>query len=84
MWLGNMSLDEIQKRAGVDFPSELIEFMSDKKQEAAENIKYGFWHCFDMPFMIVCGDEDTAKFIYNHLKDKSKDFIKPLQIGIQE
>lgn len=80
--LGNLGLDEIQKRAGVSFPAELVEWMTDKRQEEASNIKAGMWHCFDLPFMLVCGDLPTAEKIYSYLKPITKDFKVQMQIGI--
>jgi hypothetical protein len=80
--LGNLKLEEIQKRAGVVFPAELIEWMSDKHQAEAVNIKTGKWHCFDMPFILVCGDRQTAEKIYDYLEPLQKDFKVPLRIGI--
>jgi len=68
MMLGNLSLDHIQKRVGVIFPDSLISFMEPKNQANAKNIQSGYWHCFDIPFMLVCGDVDTAIEIFDHFK----------------
>jgi len=35
IYLGNLSIDEMEKRSGVDFPQELKEFMNPRKQEGA-------------------------------------------------
>lgn len=81
--LGNLSIAQIEKRAGVEFPIELIEFMNLTHQSDANNIKSGKWHCFDIPFMLVCGDMETATKIYSYLKDQSSKFKEVLQIGIE-
>jgi len=80
--IGNLSLDEMQERAGFDFPKPLIDYMVDRRQESASNVKTGMWHCFDIPFTLVCGDKETATEIYNHLKAMSPEFKEPLQISI--
>lgn len=82
MMLGNLNIEEMQKRAGVTFPQELVEYMTPRKQEAASNIKAGKWHCFDIPFTLVCGDRDTATEIYKHLSPMSSDFKEKMQISI--
>lgn len=82
--LGNLSVKEIEERAGVEFPEKLIEFMNTNHQEKAENIKAGKWHCFDMPFNLVCGDMETASTIFDHIKDKSSDFKQQMQISVQQ
>lgn len=84
IFLGNLSVTEIQTRAGVEFPAELIEWMNQNKQESASNIKPGLWHCFDIPFFLACGDMETAVFVYSHLKELSSSFKEVMNIGIQE
>lgn len=80
--LGNLSVDEIERRSGVVFPDDLKEFMNSRKQESAANVREGCWHCFDVPFNLVCGDVRTATVIHDALKGMSAEFKKPLQISI--
>ena len=82
IYLGNLSIEEIESRAGVSFPEELKKYMDTRRQESASNIKNGKWHCFDIPFILVCGDIEVATEIHNHLKDFSSDFKEQLQIAI--
>lgn len=82
IYLGNLSIEEIEKRSGVDFPEELKDYMSTRKQESASDVKQGEWHCFDIPFLLVCGGMETATEIHNHLKGFSSDFKEPLQITV--
>ena len=82
--LGNLSVEDIEKRAGVKFSDELVEYMTPRRQQNADNVKEGFWHCFDLPFNLVCGDIETATEIHNHLKSFSEDFKEPLQISINK
>lgn len=84
IFLGNLSIEEIESRSGVKFPEGLVEYMKPRKQEKAANIKHGKWHCFDIPFNLVCGDMVTAKKIYDYLKPLSKDFKEQLQISLDE
>lgn len=80
--LGNLSIEEMECRSGVKFPDELVEYMTPRKQEQAGSVGNGKWHCFDIPFNLVCGDMETATEIHNHLSPFSKDFKKPLQISL--
>ena len=82
MMLGNLSLGEMQARAGVDFPKELVDYMEPRRQQKAEKIGTGEWHCFDFPFTLLCGDQETAKEIFDHLKPLSKQFKESLKIAI--
>lgn len=84
IFLGNLTIEEIQHRAGVTFPDALIDYMKDRHQDKAENIESGKWHCFDMPFSLACGDMETATVIHNHLKPLSSQFKEPLSISLQK
>ena len=80
--LGNLSVSQIEKRLGIDFPEEIREFMKSNYQSNASNIAKGKWHCFDIPFHIICGDMDTATKIYDSVKDRSEDCRESLQFSI--
>jgi hypothetical protein len=81
--LGNLSVEEMEQRTGAVWPDELKQYMADKHQSHANDIRPGKWHCFDIPFMLVCGDMDTAQAIYDYLSPMHADFQTPLQIGVQ-
>ncbi len=83
IYLGNLSVDEIERRTEVAFPQKLKDFMGSCRQNSASNIGKGEWHCFDIPFILVCGDIETATQIYNQLQGLSSSFKEPLQISIQ-
>lgn len=81
--LGNLSIEDIERRTGVRFPEELRDFMGNSRQEIATDIAEGKWHCFDLPFIIVCGDSKTAETIYKHLSPLSSQMKGLLQIGVK-
>jgi len=81
--IGNLTIKEIESRAGVEFPPELKGYMEPRHQAEASKIKAGKWHCFDIPFTLVCGDMETATQIHNHLKGLAANFTRPLQISLQ-
>lgn len=80
--LGNLNVKQIEKRLGIEFPEEIREFMNKSHQPTAENIKKGKWHCFDMPFNLVCGDKETATKIFESVKNKSIDCKEQLQFSL--
>jgi hypothetical protein len=81
--LGNLSVSQIENRLGIEFPDEIKEFMKKTHNPSATNIAKGKWHCFDIPFVMVCGDLEVATKIYDSLKDKSDQCKEPLQFSIQ-
>lgn len=59
--LGNLTLKQIEDRTGIELSVEDRAELNGMRQEKAENIVSGKWHCFDLPFMVVCGDKQTAE-----------------------
>lgn len=82
--LGNLSIYQIEDRLGIMFPEEIREFMIKNHQPTANNIAVGKWHCFDIPFNLVCGDFETAEKIFNSVKDRHNECKTTLQISIQQ
>jgi hypothetical protein len=82
--LGNLGMDEIEERLGIVFPSEIKQFMENNRQMDASNIQKGKWHCFDIPFIIVFGDIETGKKVYEALKPFASECKKALEFCIAE
>ena len=80
--LGNLSVSQIEKRLGIEFPEDIREFMKQTHQAEASNIGKGKWHCFDIPFILVCGDMQTATKIFEGLKPQSDKCKEALQISL--
>lgn len=81
--LGNQSVSQIEERLGIEFPEDIREFMKQTHQAEASNIAKGKWHCFDIPFNLVCGDVEIATKIFNSVKDKSSECKCQLQFSLQ-
>ena len=71
IYLGNLSVKQIEERTGITLSDTDREYMNTNRQEEVNNtaLKKGKWHCFDMPFMIVTHDKKTAD-IYKKLFEK--------------
>jgi len=82
MMLGNLPVKQMEQRLGIEFPQDVSDFMNQNHQANANDIKTGKWHCFDLPFHLVCGDLETATKIYNSVKDRSSECKVTLQISI--
>jgi hypothetical protein len=80
--LGDLSVSEIEERLGVDFPEDIREFMKQNYQPKAENIAKGKWHCFDIPFNLVCGDMETATKIYESIKGRAGECKEGLRFSL--
>lgn len=82
IFLGNLTIDDMENRTGVKFPVELREMLEQSHQDEASNVAEGKWHCFDIPFFMVCGGRPMAQRVYDLLKADAGKFKQPLQIGL--
>jgi hypothetical protein len=80
--IGNLSLDEMERRTGVQFPQELRSYLEANHQDKASDVAPGKWHCFDVPFKIVCGSVEVADLLREHLDPLVANFKEPLQVSI--
>jgi len=84
IYLGNLLISDIEKRLGIVIKQEHREWFIEHHQSNAQNIKTGKWHCFDIPFTIVCGDMETAVFVNDALKEFSSQMKTQIVISIDE
>lgn len=82
--LGNLSISQIEKRLGITLTDEEIQFFNSTHQARAENIAKDKWHCFDIPFNMVCGSQDFAAKVYEILKPYSCMMNEILRISINK
>lgn len=80
--LGDLTVEQMEKRLGIEFPKEIQDFMKENHQDNASNVKPGKWHCFDIPFVIVCGDVEVATKIFDSVKHRSKEVKEQLQFSV--
>lgn len=82
--LGNLSVREIQDRLGITFPDDLVSYMESTHQPIAGGVQVGQWHCFDVPFTIVCGGMPVAERIYHAIKHRSGECKCSLEFVLAE
>jgi len=80
--LGNLTVQQLEKRLGIVLINDEREFLTSTRQPGASNIEKDKWHCFDIPFNMVCGSRDFATKVYEVLKPYSDKMIEPLQVSI--
>ena len=82
--LGDLLVNQIEERTGITLSEDDREYMIAHRQAAVNHtpLKDGMWHCFDMPFMVMVHDKQTAEFYRDMLGkyDWSK-CREALQIG---
>ena len=59
--LGNQTPEQIANRLHISLSEADTTMLYETWQQKAEDIAQGMWHCFDIPFMMVCGDKPTAE-----------------------
>ena len=67
IYLGNLSIEQIEKEYGVIFSEEDRQWLSEHHQDKADNIRKDKWHFFDIPRIIVVGSYEFRNEIYDRL-----------------
>ena len=82
--LGNLTVEQIENRLGIELTDDERILLKQSRQQEASNIKPDRWHCFDMPFTVVCGSYETASKINDILSPYSKQMTGQLTLSIIE
>jgi hypothetical protein len=80
--LGNLTVDNMLERLNIKLSTEDREWLGKTRQNKAENVEIGKWHCFDIPFTILCGDTSTAKHIFDILSPYGDAMEEQIRIAI--
>ena len=81
--LGNLTVQEMEKRLGIILTDDERQFLISTRQPKADKIEKDKWHCFDIPFDLVCGSMEFATKVYEVLKPYSDQMIEQLQVSIE-
>jgi len=84
IYLGNLSVKQIEQRLGIELTEDERKQLNETHQDVASNVQKGKWHCFDIPFIVECGDMDTAIKIRDILTPYGSKMKRPIDIGIAE
>lgn len=83
IYLGNLDLGTIEQRLGIRISladKQVLEAMHIQ----SSTVESGTWHCFDIPFVVVCGDYKTASRIYEILNKYDITGDASLSICVEE
>lgn len=83
MMLGNLSIEQIENRLGIELTEKNKAFLKSTHQEEAERIVSGKWHCFDIPFFFACGGSTFTKEIIDIFSPYLNKVKTPMQIGTE-
>ena len=79
--LGNLDVSNIEKSMGSTLKEKERENLISMRQNDAQDIQIGKWHCFDIPFMIMCGDFKTCQVVCEILRPYSHLMKTQLQVS---
>lgn len=65
IYLGNLSVEQIENEYGVNFTEEDKQWLLEHHQPEANNIQSNKWHFFDIPRIMMTGSNEFAKEIYD-------------------
>lgn len=71
IYLGNLTVKELESEHSFSLSDADRETLESMRQDNAYNIDSEEFHIFDFPRTIACGSKDTALKVYNILKHYS-------------
>jgi len=81
IYLGNLSVEQIEQRLGIELTENNRKELRSSRQEKASGIESNKWHCFDIPFTIVCGGKHFAEKLTKMLTPYADKMNCPIEIG---
>ena len=82
IYLGNLTVEQIEHRLGIVFSEEERSELKSARQEKASNIAADKWHCFDIPFMIVCGSYAFSERLKEILTPYASKMTGSISVGV--
>ena len=81
MMFGDLKTTDIEQRLNITLSDTDRDKLEGMRQSKANDITPGKWHCFDMPFQILCGNRDTAFVVCDILAPYQAQMEGNIQIG---
>ncbi len=68
--LGNLSVSDIEQRLCIKFNDDDKKFLIENRQHEVNKspLLAGKWHCFNIPFLLLCDSHKTVEKIYRILQ----------------
>lgn len=60
IYIGNFTAHRMASEMGIELTQEDEKALEEIRQDDAQRIQPGKYHCFDIPRVIMCGDIDTC------------------------
>ena len=81
IYLGNLSVKQMCERLGIECTEQIAEM--ETKREHKADVEYGTdkWHCFDIPFEVVCGTHEIATVWYELLSPVADQMKEPIRFS---
>lgn len=83
IYLGNLSVEQIEKDYQVQFSEEDRAWLKEHRQEKV-NVSLGAdkWHCYDIPRLFAVGSTEFRQELFNRLKNYA--FKGQIGIGVMQ
>jgi len=82
IFLGNLTVEQIEREYSVNFSAEDKQWLMKHHQDQANGIEKDKWHFFDMPRIMVAGSKEFMQELYDRLIKYT--FIGQFRIGVEQ
>jgi len=81
--LGNLTVKDIEERLDITLSEEDRAALGAIRCNSANDIPADGWHCFDIPFMILCGSMKTHSEVCRILSPYSSMMTGNIKVAVQ-
>lgn len=82
IYLGNLSIEQIEKEYCVSFSEEDKKWLLEHHKDKAEDIESDKWHFFNIPRVVITGSQEFRQELYHRLI--KYEFVGQFEIGVEE
>lgn len=82
IYLGNLSVEQIEKEYCVSFSEEDKNWLLEHYQDKAEDIEKDKWHFFEIPRVAIVGSQEFGQELYSRLI--KYEFVGQFGIEVEE
>jgi hypothetical protein len=84
VFLGNLSAKRIARRLEIKLTPDELKTLDDMRQDSARNLPPDKWHCFDMPFYLICGSQETADKVGAILRPYTQQMSGQITVAVSD
>ena len=82
IYLGNLTAKQMCERLGIEYTEQIADMELAREHNADVKSGVDKWHCFDIPFEVVCGTREVAQVWFDILSPVESQMKEPIRFSV--